>query len=377
MPIGIRVLLLVLVLLLASAAFAPMQPAVAQSDPNASIQFPPPVYLLSGFFTVRGTANLPNMQAYFLEFRPLVDAVTPADASVGWAPATLPAAGPVINDVLGVWNTTLLPDGLYELRLTILTTSTAPVYANVSPLRIENFPLFATPSPTPFPTLIPPTPTLFLPPPTAVNTNPTATATINANVRAGDGTFYAAIGFLLQGQSAPLIGVSSTGSGWWVIQLSDGRSGFISPTVVQVTGDLSRLASIVPPPLPTLTPLPRPTATAVSRPLPDASIIRVYFNHDPSVNHRFDTTVTVYNNSPSRLHTVSVACNFTPMNVFVSRNINGVDPFQQRDVTFRNVLLREGGGANFNAECAVDLNNLVAESNETNNYFTRTELLRN
>ena len=88
------------------------------------------------------------MTSYFLEFRQLIDARTPADISVPWQPATLPSPAPVFNDVLGTWNTALSRDGLYELRLTVFVNGGQVIYARVAPLRVINNPppFVATPT---------------------------------------------------------------------------------------------------------------------------------------------------------------------------------------------------------------------------------------
>ena len=345
-----------------------------------TIQWPPPTYLLRGAFTVRGTANEPNMLAYFLEFRPMIDSVTPSGDNVAWSPATLPAPGPVLNDILGVWDTTTTSDGLYELRLTIRLTNGSALYATVSPLRVENHPpAFAltpnspfVPSPAPvFPTTIPP----FAPTPTLFNPNPTATSLLNANVRVGDSTIYAAMGALLAGQQAPILGRSSTGSGWWLIELPDGRTGWIAPSVVQVSGDVSRLPFISPP-MPTATPTPIPTSTptATPFPLPDATITDVHFDVSPQVSVPFNVIVNVRNQSPVPLPSVLVACNFSPMNVLVSGTLPALNGFSDSVITMP-VQIDSGGGANMTVNCSVDATNLVPEASESNNFFILMQLL--
>ena len=108
--------------------------------------------------------------------------------------------------------------------------------------------------PTALPTALPtPIPTLT-PPPTLVPTltpvaGPYVTANVNANVRAGDDTRYDIIGALLAGQTAPVLGVSCTGSGWYVISLN-GRQGFISNQIVTLTGSTAGLPCLYPPPPP-------------------------------------------------------------------------------------------------------------------------------
>jgi uncharacterized protein YgiM (DUF1202 family) len=230
-------------------------------NPNANMSWPPPVYVVRGEFTIRGSANLANMTNYFVEFRALNDDLTPQDDNQPWSPAILPTANAVQDDVLGVWDTTVVPDGVYELRLTINLQGSDPFFFRVAPVRVENVPppFALTPtaipaSPTPVATLPPPPP-----PPTATPSTPIATANVNANVRSGDSTQYPIVGSLEEGESAPIVGVSSFGTGWYVIDLS-GRRGWISPSVVNVSGDTSSLPRIGPPPVPT----PVATATPVT-----------------------------------------------------------------------------------------------------------------
>lgn len=374
----LRVLGLLLVLLTA-AGFQTIEPLGDVVDPNANITWPPPVYVLRGDFEVRGTVNIDDAVSYFLEFRPLNEDLTPQEDTVPWIPAILPARGPVEDDVLGIWNTAVVPDGPYELRLTINVSSGEPIHARVGPLRVENDPPpFAitptvaapiatnTPLATPVPDQSLPT---LVPTPTAFSTNPEAVAVISGNVRAGDNTGYDIIGSLVVNQRVQVVGRSSSGSGWWYIELPNGRRGFVAPSVVQVSGDLSGLPRINPPATPT------PVATATPE-LPDATITNVRFDRDITEGENFQTIVTLRNNSGVFLPRVSVACNFTPMGDLFSTFVDGVSGFGQVDVAIT-VRLDEGGGDNVTANCAVDLNNEVAEVNEQNNFFNLTERLDN
>ena len=67
---------------------------------------------------------------------------------------------------------------------------------------------------------------------TAEDTSPRAVALVNSNVRSGDSTDYQIVGFLLEGETADIRGVSSRGSRWFFIQLANGISGFIHPGIV-------------------------------------------------------------------------------------------------------------------------------------------------
>lgn len=371
----------IILLLLAFSTSGLAQPLGEAPNPNANITWPPPIYVLRGEFTVRGTANLPDMTSYFLEFRPLNADLTPAADNVAWTPAILPARGPVIDNVLGVWNTNVAPDGPYEMRLTITTTSGQPVHARISPLRVENqpppfaitptvqvVPTIALPTLIPSPVIDQALPTL-VPTPTAFSLNPEAIAVTNGNVRAGDNTNYAVVGSLVVNQRVPVVGRSATGSGWYYIELPNGQRGWVAPSVVQVSGNLSSLPRVNPPFTPTPPATPTPT-------LPDATILNVRFDRDITEGEAFNVIVTVRNDTGVFLPRVSVACNFTPMNEFFSTFLEGLGGFSQVDVSMV-ARLDEGGGDDVTANCAVDVNNLVAEVNENNNFFNRTEELEN
>jgi hypothetical protein len=221
-------------------------------NPDALITSPVLVSELNSTVNVEGTADLSNLSSYFLEERPLnPDASVPGD-NVAWVPITTPQSMPVQNNVLAAWDTTKVQDGLYELRLTVATTDGQQVQDVVTPLRINNQALQTT------------TPTQGAGGSAGTGATPDLTprviASVNANIRTGDSTLYAAIGVLLRGRSAPVLGISSTGSGWFYVQLTDGTKGWISPLVVAKTGDFSNVPSVTPPPLPppvaTFTPMP-------------------------------------------------------------------------------------------------------------------------
>ena len=241
-------------------------------DPGANFSWPPPVYVLRGEFSLRGTAALPNMANYYVEYRRLNDDATANEDGV-WIPATLPRGGPVNDDVLAVWDTTQVEDGPYELRMTINVSSGNPVFVILSPLRVENTPspFAAVPTATPIPSPVPLATATPLPPPTLqatptqVDLSPRAESVTNANVRSGDGLNYPIITALRVGETAPITGISTTGSGWYQIQLPNGRAAWISPTVVRTTGDLRNLPRIAPPPppMPTATPTPVTQANLV------------------------------------------------------------------------------------------------------------------
>ncbi|MBK8023642.1 MAG: hypothetical protein IPK19_19955 [Chloroflexi bacterium] len=256
------------VLFALALTFALALPAVAQNvtptaavDPNANITWPPPVYVLRGEFEVRGTANLTGMSNYFIEFRPLGDNLQPLTAN-DWFPAILPSAVPVVDDVLGVWDTSLTPDGLYELRLTVTAADGTSVQQIVGPIRIENTspPFAVTPTPLPTATQLPATQAPPTPEPTQNSTPRVRITTPNGNVREGDSQAYRIIASLPQDTELNIRGISNQGTGWYYVMLEDGRLGWMSPTIVETLGDLTGLPRVAPPPPPAPTAAPLPTA---------------------------------------------------------------------------------------------------------------------
>lgn len=292
----------------------PTDPDMVNAEAN--ISFPPPVYVVRGSVDIRGTVTVEGMRNFFVEFQPLsLDMMTDEESEEAsqWFPATLPRIAPIEDDVLGSWNTVTLRDGLYELRLTINTDAETPTYFRVSPIRVENNPPeFAAMQPAAEEAAAedmsveePEVEPTDVPEPTATpDSSPRVTALVNSNVRAGDSTFYVIVGGLREGETAKIKGISSFGTGWYYVELANGRSGFIHPNIVRPEGDLSALARINPPPLPP-TPIPQPTAVPPPvQPSTGANlrITHVQISPHPAIcNQAYEIQATVTNdgNAPS------------------------------------------------------------------------------
>lgn len=270
-------------------------------DADIAITFPPPVFAVAGEVEIRGTVDSIGLSEYIIEYRELVE--PPTDGTVveesPWLPATRPGNQVVRNGVLGVWNTITARDGLYEIRLRATLETGAEELFRVSPVRVLNNPT-ADFVGLPLSVTLQPTPTQIggtgsRPPlaatPTPLNTGePTVVAIVDANVRSGDDTTYPRVGSLLAGESAPILGLSSFNSGWFYIQLPNGRRGFIAPSTVNATGDLNNLPPVEPPPPPT------PPATAT--PITSANLQVTGIRLEPSqpvCNESFDIYINVAN----------------------------------------------------------------------------------
>lgn len=360
------------------------------SNPNVLISFPPPVYLLRGEVEIRGTVNLPNLANYFLEFRPLdPETMQPFSEETPWLPASLPDTGTILDDVLAKWDTLMVEDGLYELRLTANVSRQGPVHHLVSPLRVENIlPPFLTPDvvlqPTPTTAIIigQPTPTsggiVIVRPtlastPTSISNDPVVTANLDSNVRSGDSTAYPVVGSLPSGFTAPVLGIANTGSGWYYIELSNGRRGFISPTVVEVNGNLANIQRIAPPP---------PPATPTPTQLPATGDVIAngvgLAPSEPRCNEAFEVQVNITNAGSAQFGsggTVQVRAQHVASGNITATGFGtfpALTPGANHVVVIP-LIVNQFGGEDYRILVTADVNNNIIETNEGNNSFTSTQ----
>jgi len=132
----------------------------------------------------------------------------------------------------------------------------------------EVFPTFTPVPPTATPEPVEPAAEEATPTEAAASEEPTAAPeavrlTVNqtANIRSGPGTNYAAIGRLSAGDSYPILGKNAAGD-WYQFEI-EGREGWVTASLVTVTGDAAaiQVAQNIPPP-----PTARPRPTAAPRP---------------------------------------------------------------------------------------------------------------
>jgi hypothetical protein len=350
----------------------------------ANISFPPPVYVVRDTVDIRGTVSLPTMRNYFIEFRPLIlDETTalPSDQRP-WFPATLPVMQPFIDDVLGTWNTFTAPDGLYEIRLTINTTSGIPEYIRVSPIRVENnIPPFledslAIATATQVPVQVAPARETLAATPTAFSTGPQVIALVDANVRAGDSTEYDRIGYLFSGETAPIIGISSFNTNWFYIQLPSGRRGFIAPSVVRFDGNKSSLARINPPPPPTPIPTNTPVPTATPEILANLEVSQVVLDpNPPQCNETYTMYITVKNTGTGASSvggSISITDARTADGTIIESTV-GAFPALDPDGTFEGIIpvtVNAYFGEDHTLTIRIDSTDVVAETNEADNTYT-------
>lgn len=133
----------------------------AQSN-MVTIRYPAEGDALQGVVTIEGSANHPDFSYYALSF-------TYADfASQTWFPLSEPSRSPVTSGALGLWDTTSISDGNYNLRLQVFLVDGTSLEAVVESIRIRNTlpietntlaPVIETLTPSPIPATATPFPT--------------------------------------------------------------------------------------------------------------------------------------------------------------------------------------------------------------------------
>lgn len=294
---------------------------IANAQGGVEILWPPPVTEVWGVGDVIGTAAVPGMAYYYLEILSLnADMSLPEGAP--WIPVTIGVEEPVFNDRLATLDTTMVPDGLYALRLIVNTMDGESYFDQVMPIRVSNERFIrvtdrireaitgeiatllqgagvdlaallsgeeaeATPAPEPTPE-----PESFAP-----RAFP-AEGIFAANMRRCDvvDNYSCAIVGTMTTDGAAVTAISANGTGWYQVVLQTGQSGWVSPTVTTVTGDVSTLPFVSPP-----VPLPPPAAA-------NLVLNGISPQGTPTCNQRFDVWINVANvgNAPSQGGTVTL-----------------------------------------------------------------------
>ncbi len=103
--------------------------------PPATITSPIPGAILAGVVEIRGTANIDNFAFYVIEVSTLGDNWLTVVTS---APDENGNPRPIIDDVLGNWNTALIDPGEYALRLVVYDSAGNHPTACTIPITIQS-----------------------------------------------------------------------------------------------------------------------------------------------------------------------------------------------------------------------------------------------
>lgn len=167
----LRIVVFILCVLLSNGVV--LDTVSAQAPGYAEITFPQPGEAIFGLVTIEGSAAHPSFVAYELSF------AHHPNTSDTWFPIMQPFKAQVTEGKLGIWDTTIITDGNYQLRLRVWLTSGNVLEAIVSNLRIRNIIPTETltmtlpdarPSPSPIAPTSTPRPT---PMPLPINDGPT------------------------------------------------------------------------------------------------------------------------------------------------------------------------------------------------------------
>ena len=102
------------------------------SDVTAVVESPRSGQVLSGSVDFVGTVDAPDLRNFFIE-------LASADGDWdGWFAATLPRINSVQSDLLGTWNTTLIIDGDYHLRLNVLAGAEPRQHIPIGVFKVRN-----------------------------------------------------------------------------------------------------------------------------------------------------------------------------------------------------------------------------------------------
>ncbi len=151
-----------------TTAWAQGQPRPAAQDQGVAVIISPlEGALITGVVPIAGTANHPQFQRYELAF---AYSPNPTDT---WFEIQPPSPTPVVNDILGRWDTSQISDGMYALRLRVVAGDGSVLEALVLNVQVVN----ASPTPASSPTEGPAEAATATPPPTepAIILPPTAT----------------------------------------------------------------------------------------------------------------------------------------------------------------------------------------------------------
>ncbi|MBE2184687.1 MAG: hypothetical protein IAE89_14755 [Anaerolineae bacterium] len=253
--------------LLASTAALAQEDVPTAAETGVDIAWPLPISEVWQDVPVFGTASVQDLAFYFLEATALNDDQSIPENAI-WIPISPIQSNPVINDVLATISTQNFEDGLYAIRLNVVTTDLNRYFDTISPIRLNNerfavesellrqqilAELGVTVEETPEPT-----------PEAPADTNPRVAPLAEhaaVNIRRCDlvdNTRCPITGTLPSGQLADALALSANRTGWFQIRTLNGNVGWVSPTVVQTSGNFSNLPVVAPPtPFPPATPVPQ------------------------------------------------------------------------------------------------------------------------
>ena len=115
------------------AILLPTSLSSAQSA-DLMLHWEPTLNTVSGTVELNGSAYIPNQQFFFVEAAVYSEG-EPAEL---WSPIVMPQFVPVIDSGIGAWNTSIFPDGLYQIRLHAVDINEDSTFYTLAPIAVSN-----------------------------------------------------------------------------------------------------------------------------------------------------------------------------------------------------------------------------------------------
>ena len=108
--------------------------AVRAQDSDLMLRWDPVRNTVSGRVDIMGSANIPDLQWFFVEAAPHAG----GEAEITWTPISSLEFAPVVDGRLGIWNTTMLTDGFYQIRLHAVDAAQESHFYGLAPILVKN-----------------------------------------------------------------------------------------------------------------------------------------------------------------------------------------------------------------------------------------------
>jgi ABC-type branched-subunit amino acid transport system substrate-binding protein len=170
------------------------------------------------------------------------------------------------------------------------------------------------------------------------------------NVRSGPGLNYSILGRIKFNDVVPIIGISPDAN-WYVINFLNGQ-GWVLGSVVTVTGSLTGIPIVNPPPSPTPQPA---TLTPTAQPYINLVGLTYVVNPpSPKSGQPFTVSIVIQNQSTIDAGAFAVATSFLPGSVYSAQNLPGL---AANATTTVNLTATVTGPGTYTVEVVLDLNN--------------------
>ena len=108
--------------------------AISAQSGELMLEWDPVRNTVSGTVELIGSANIPDQQWFFVEAAPY----DPAQPEAAWTPIASLQFAPVVDGSLGSWNTLILTDGFYQVRLHAVNSAQESLHYALAPILVNN-----------------------------------------------------------------------------------------------------------------------------------------------------------------------------------------------------------------------------------------------